>query len=616
MTRRRLIEGMWLGVFAGGVATIAIASQPLPTTRTDFYTPGSQPGSLVDPLISTEQCAFCHADYAEEQAPYNRWAASMMGQAARDPIFHAALAIANQDAANAGESCIRCHSPGGFMAGHSVPPDGSALTGTDFEGVSCSVCHRMVNPQYAPGVSPAVDESILAGVSPPPLADPHNGSFVFDPRDRRRGPFDLQADWASTEFGGWPGFHQFLQSPFHESSQMCGTCHDVSIPTFTRQANGEYELNTVDEPGPSKYQQYPEQRTYSEWANSLFAQAPVDLAGRFGGTRGAVSSCQDCHMPGVNGTGCALDGPMRPKLPQHNLNGANSWVLRAVRSAYFDSETGLTGQAVDDAIARNVQMMQAASDLQLTRIGSELNVRIINFTGHKLPTGYPEGRRMWINVRFLDSGGQVVAEHGAYDDAEATLDAGSTKVYEMESAISPEVAALSGQQPGQSFHLVLNSDIIKDNRIPPMGYTRAAFEAVGAGHTPGNLYNDGQYWDDTRFEIPAGASRVEVRVMHQTTTREYIEFLRDENETNNKGMIAYDLWDLVGGRSAPIEMDSQSLVLGCACDWNSTGGLTLQDLFDFLTDWFNSDGDFNGAGGTTLQDIFDYLTCYFTGCSG
>jgi hypothetical protein len=536
----------------------------------------------------------------------------MMGQAARDPIWKAALTIANQDADNVGSACIRCHAPQGWLAGHSTPPDGSALAGSDFQGVACSVCHRMVDPQYTPGLSPAPDAAILAAISPPALTDPHNGSYVIDPEDRRRGPFNLDADWASQ--GGWPGFHQFLQSPFHKSSRMCATCHDVSSPHFTRQPDGAYALNANNTPGPSKPLQFPEQRTYSEWASSMFAQGPIDLQGRFGGTRGTVSTCQDCHMPGIQGQGCALDPPVRSKLPQHNFNGANSWVLRAVRGLYFDSETGLSEQAVEDSIARNVQMLRAASDLQISRVSGNLNVRIINFTGHKLPTGYPEGRRMWINVRFRNAVGAIIQERGRYNTSTDTLDAASTKVYEAEHGIDAAVAAATGQPQGPSFHLVLNNMIVKDNRIPPMGFTRAAFDAVGAGPVPATLYADGQYWDDTAFEIPPGAVTVDVNIYHQTTSREYVEFLRDENATNSTGSDAYDAWDLFGGRSAPVLMDSATMPLACGCDWNHSGALTLQDLFDFLTSWFGGNADFNGSGATTLQDIFDYLACYFAGC--
>jgi hypothetical protein len=52
----------------------------------------------------------------------------------------------------------------------------------------------------------------------------------------------------------------------------------------------------------------------------------------------------------------------------------------------------------------------------------------------------------------------------------------------------------------------------------------------------------------------------------------------------------------------------------CPCDWNSSGGLTVQDIFDFLAGYFTGNGDVNNSGSTTVQDIFDFLSCYFAGC--
>ena len=48
-------------------------------------------------------------------------------------------------------------------------------------------------------------------------------------------------------------------------------------------------------------------------------------------------------------------------------------------------------------------------------------LRITNLTGHKLPTGYPEGRRMWVNVQYLDAEGAVIDEIGAYGETQDTL---------------------------------------------------------------------------------------------------------------------------------------------------------------------------------------------------
>ncbi|HMN42004.1 MAG TPA: GC-type dockerin domain-anchored protein [Phycisphaerales bacterium] len=53
----------------------------------------------------------------------------------------------------------------------------------------------------------------------------------------------------------------------------------------------------------------------------------------------------------------------------------------------------------------------------------------------------------------------------------------------------------------------------------------------------------------------------------------------------------------------------------CAGDFNCSGTLSVQDIFDFLNAWFAADprADFNG-GGLAVQDIFDFLNAWFAGC--
>ena len=50
-----------------------------------------------------------------------------------------------------------------------------------------------------------------------------------------------------------------------------------------------------------------------------------------------------------------------------------------------------------------------------------------------------------------------------------------TRVYECLPGMSPQRAAQYGKRPGKSFHFVLNDVTVKDNRIPPQGFSRAAF---------------------------------------------------------------------------------------------------------------------------------------------
>jgi len=165
------LHGMMAILCALATAPTALAQvqTQLPTTVNDFFHPGSQPNSLVDVIQPSNNCAGCHGQYDDlsDSEPWDGWVASMMGQAARDPVWHAALAIANQDAANAGFLCIRCHSPQAWLEGRAVPTDMSAFIPTDFDGVTCHVCHRLVDP-VADLANPLSDTGILAALPFPP----------------------------------------------------------------------------------------------------------------------------------------------------------------------------------------------------------------------------------------------------------------------------------------------------------------------------------------------------------------------------------------------------------------------------------------------------------------
>jgi hypothetical protein len=597
--RRGWAERIWLATMALAFLAVTIAVAGLNTGKPDFFSPGTQPGDLIDTVPSAISCSYCHGYYDVNVEPYSSWSASMMGQAARDPIFHAAKAVANQDATFAGQLCLRCHAPAGYLKGDIGDSTGGMLDQVDRQGVSCCICHRMVDPRYAPGQSPAVDLPIIQALTSPPV-NPGNGDMVYDPLDRRRGPFVLELT---------P--HQWLQSPFHNNSALCATCHEVSNPLYTRQPNGTYVLNALNTPHPTndRFDEFPIERTYSEWSQSTFAQGPIDMGGRFGGNNPLVSTCQDCHMPKTTGTGCdpAFGTTPRPNLYRHLFNGANTWVLRAVRDLYDDLETDTNADAVEASIARAQQMLSSAMDLSLSTRGNTLTVRITNQTGHKLPTGYPEGRRMWINVRFLDASGNLVAENGHYNTDTAQLTTADTKVYETKLGLDAAAAGASGKPQGPGFHFILNNQRFFDNRIPPMGFTNAGFASIQA-EPVGYAYADGQNWDETTFTAPPGAVSAEARVFHQTTTKEYIEFLRDQNTTTTEGQTAYDQW-VAHSKSPPTQMAMGAIqVNACTPDFDGDGdNSTDADIEAFFNCLAGNccatcaSADFNGDGDSATD---------------
>lgn len=449
----------------------------------------------------------------------------MMANAARDPLFWAAVDIANQDSPGIGEWCIRCHSPKAWIEGRSEAPDGSAFLGAidepggDFDGVDCQFCHRLYEgPTGTPFTQNAqfwIDDA--AGPTPPP----HRG-----PYDETKAP------------------HPWLYSEYHLSSTLCAVCHNVKNP----------RVNLLDENGVDTGLFFPEQSTYDEWEQSAWG-------------RGGVQ-CQACHMPITSGYACT-DFFTPRDLGTHVFTGANAWMTRVLGGLYGASLEREEAYARSEVLALDALQNQSAN-LMLqspSRMNSgedvSILVRVVNLTGHKLPTGYPEGRRIWIHLVVSDAYRQTLYESGRYDFGSAELSNDpAPRVYEA-------LHGIHGGGPG--FHLALNDRVFKDTRIPPAGFIPSietepvgiTFETLGDG-TLAN-YDEAEYV----VSIPRGTpSPVTIRasLYYQTGPKEYFEFLRDENVSGpdphdpdpfapNRGEKMYALWD-ANDRCPPILMKS------------------------------------------------------------
>ena len=179
------------------------------------------------------------------------------------------------------------------------------------------------------------------------------------------------------------------------------------------------------------------------------------------------------------------------------------------------------------------------------------------------------------------------------------------------------MALLTGLPAGPANHLVLVNENLFDNRIPPIGFTNAAYEEFG-GAVVGAIYADGQHWDDTVDTIPEGAVRAVITLYYQSMTLAYIEFLQETNETNDEGDILFDLWDdpKVGNKAPPIDMDTVVVDLGppLVGDLNHDGLVDFVDVLVVLADWGSCvppdlcPGDANGDGMVDFVDILLILT--------
>jgi hypothetical protein len=554
-------------------ASLHAASAIVPTTPEDFKLPGTLPNSLTEPLISASNCTACHVEKIT-----TNWAGTMMANSARDPLFRAALQVANEDAAGGGELCIRCHVPNAWLNGRSTPTDGSAFVAQDMQGVTCTVCHRLVAGSAVDGESTRdKDERDHIKTSQNTLLYRGSAAYVIDRQDYRRGPYPAAAP------------HGASQSSYLRTAELCATCHEIDNPTLTwDDAKQEFALNELNKAGGFA-KHFPVERTYSEWLYSAFstnlAENPdgggvAELSSLYPGLKratgtadGPITVCQDCHMPMFNEP-IVLGGGAK-NMGYHAWAGGSARWQDAVVD-FWDDIAGDTSfdQTAEDATTaakqKGAALLGVAATLELTRTAGVLEVKIVNNTGHKLPTGYAEGRRMWLQVTATQEGtplrvwGKPLAD-GAIEDIDGV------KVYEIKLGLTDAHAQDIGRPDlaGEGFHFILNNQVVKDNRIPPRGFKNAVF-ATRSMAPVGYSYADGQYWDTTAYALPAGADKVDVTLWFQAASDEYLDFLEQEandpvpdaivGQPVNWGQVVGSLRDQYG-LDEPVEMASASLTI-------------------------------------------------------
>ncbi len=366
--------------------------------------------------------------------------------------------------------------------------------------------------------------------------------------------------------------HSTRENLFVKSSEFCGSCHDVTMNIMNKGTPGW--------------------RTYTEWKYSSFGS---------NGTR-----CQDCHMPTMKheytdaapvslnpdpvlagwypyakdrnpygGTsfhkfaGANRDLPMMMKVlyPEIDLElvgaptGHDPLIFpgmfsdrgpmwdRAMRNSEISLRDGVSVQ-----ITEGPTYVSGAGNNALWRV----KVKVTNNTGHKVPSGFGDGRRMWISLVVKSANGTIRYQSGNYNPATATLSnsASTTTLTRAQTNVIDSTVANTvmiyekrtgtANAGGGTFRMspsLLNEKILFDNRIPPAGFTGADYSLNGAGfwnYTGTELaatpvedptrYPDGQNFDEVTyiFNAPQTANlSARAELNYQSQSREFMEYLKD-----------------------------------------------------------------------------------------
>ena len=191
---------------------------------------------IIEDFQSAEQCMDCHLQHYEE------WSSSFHAHAFSDPIFLNMWNAEKEYRPVTGINfCVQCHAPAAFVSGYDLDgvenANDPSLPNIIKEGVSCDICHTMVNK------SPSVHtQDHIAAVA----------QYYLNPGE------DMK--YGSIQSPDTKSFHQSLYLPLFNLSNSCNPCHNQSIRGM------------------------PIEMTFSEWDE----HPGLSMGG---------PSCQNCHMP-------------------------------------------------------------------------------------------------------------------------------------------------------------------------------------------------------------------------------------------------------------------------------------------------------------------------------
>jgi hypothetical protein len=262
-----------------------------------------------NPYTSAKVCAGCHEDI------YQMWSRSLHATSLTDPVFDVVYmqALKASDGKTR-ESCLRCHAPT-----TRVSRDFALRHEVSREGVTCDFCHTISVVDMKNRVEP----------------------YTFRPGSVKFGPL---GDTTSPA-------HLTTFSRVHETSELCGGCHELVAK------NGTVIMGT-----------------YSEWKEGPYAAKGIQ--------------CQDCHMPTVKDATTVKAGVKvsTKRVNKHDLQGGHS-----------------------------AEQLQRAAKVEILEVSKssdavQVRVRVTNVgSGHKMPTGIPS-RKMLLIGRLKDARGVILRE--------------------------------------------------------------------------------------------------------------------------------------------------------------------------------------------------------------
>jgi hypothetical protein len=431
-------------------------------------------------LLDPETCRACHADH------YREWAGSMHAYASEDPVF-LAMNRRGQEETNGelGELCVRCHAPLALREGATTDGLNLEQVPKALQGVGCYYCHNVegVDGSHNNPLRLSGDVTLRGGVTSP-APNPAHASAYSD----------------------------LFSSPRPESATLCGSCHDVVVPS---------------PPGPVELHL---ERTFDEWQKSIFSapQAVDDTA---------ALSCNGCHMLPTSGV------PITTGLDEARLRTRHAHTFAGVDVALHafpntgDSELDQQSDALQKRdLTRLLDSTLRLEVCVLRRLtgGAALRITLDNATaGHHFPSGAAQDRRAYVEVQAFASGADApFYESGVVADGQpvALLD-------------DPDLWLLRDRlfdSDGNEVHQFWEAAELRAGTLPVATSTNPLAPGFLAGHAVREF--------PTRGALAQVPERVTVRVRLEPIGREVLSSLIDSGHLEPAAAAAMPTHDLLPNR--------------------------------------------------------------------
>jgi len=496
-------------------------------------------------------------------SPHTQWQHSVMANAFNDPYWQAAVedeASSFPDLAGFIEdTCTRCHAPMGRTHAHQTDTnldvdsyyrfDTAKTEDHAREGVSCTLCHQIAEGNLGSPDSFSGNFAIADDMDP-------NYKHIYGPYGSPAGSNML------TQTGYTP-----TEGLYVTKSALCATCHTLYTPALDPETGVPSGISFLEQ-GP-----------YLEWQNSVYATGEAQ-----------EKQCQDCHMPEpVTGYATKIslmpnNLALRTPYGQHSLTGGNSHLLAILRD--YRAELGIDGSTTvagfDEQIMLTQNFLDSAASLAVTapvQVGNnlEFKVTVTNNTGHKMPSAYPS-RRMWLHVLVRNAASQVIFESGKPDNSgyissdEQRLKADCMSAHKLEGFDSSlcyephrdfiddaaQVAiyeTVLGDVNANITHTLLQgAQYLKDNRIPPAGFTNSRAATIEAQTIPAGVAGDSDFncvntdegcgADTVHYQVDiegqSGPYTVESELLYQATQPGFVDGMHNTGDRVNRFKVMYD----------------------------------------------------------------------------